>query len=446
MEKCEIHTAAKQRIESTGAGTVRISVKLENDDMNQIKLQNTLLVPEFRNNLLSVSCMTDHGYTVIFSKNHAEVKRKDGTVAFQAKRRGQLYVMNEDQSIYSNKALCSSSNVNDKQLRWHERYGHLNFRDLNKLKSRNMVINMDLKPTNEKFVCEICDKGKIHQLPYKNSVNRSTSKLNLVHSDICGPFDIESLGGAKYFATFIDDYTGYIQVVMLKKRSEIFIAFKNYKKRVEKETGCFIKRIRTDNAKEYVSKEFKNYLEAEGIKKESSVEYTPQQNGVAERANRTLVEMARCMLTQAKLPKSLWAEAINTAAFIRNRCPSKRLADTTPMEMWNKRKPYVGFMRIFGSKVIALNKGPRRSKFEPKGESYLLVGYSEESKAYRLWKPGTRQVIKRRDVRFNEKLSEENIKEHNHLEDPINVLEINPEPTSVKDETEENVMKDEKRK
>lgn len=131
-----------------------------------------------------------------------------------------------------------------------ERYGHLNFRDLNKLKSKDMVMNMNMNIIREKFICEVCDKGKIHQLPYKDSVNRSTSKLDLVHSDICGPFDVESLGGAKYFATLTDDYTRYIHVVMLKKRSDIFTAFKNYKKRVEKETGCLIKRFRSDNAKE----------------------------------------------------------------------------------------------------------------------------------------------------------------------------------------------------
>lgn len=154
-----------------------------------------------------------------------------------------------------------------------------------------MVKNMDMKPIRDKFTCEICDKGKIHQLPYKDSVNHSTNKLELVHTDICGSFNVESIGGAKYFATFIV-YNRYTQVVMLKK-SDIFNAFKNYKKRVGKETGCFVKKIRTDNAKEYVSKEFTNYLETEGLKRKLNVEYTPQQNGVAERANRTLVEMAR---------------------------------------------------------------------------------------------------------------------------------------------------------
>jgi len=115
--------------------------------------------------------------------------------------------------------------------------------------------------------------------------------------------------------------------------------------------------------------------------------------------------MSRCLLLQAKLPKSLWAKMINTAVFIRNRCPSKCL-EQTPFELWTKRKPFVGFMKIIGSKAIALIKGRRLSKFEPKGKEYILIGYSNESKAYRLWEQGTKRVIKSRDVHFIEDVDE----------------------------------------
>ena len=102
---------------------------------------------------------------------------------------------------------------------------------------------------------------------------------------------------------------------------------------MEKTTGQVIKKLTTDNGKEYVSNQFAEFFRKEGIRRELSVEYTPQQNGVAERANRSLTEMARCMLLDAKLPKYLWAEAINTAAYIRNRCPTKLLLNKTPYEM-----------------------------------------------------------------------------------------------------------------
>lgn len=179
---------------------------------------------------------------------------------------------------------------------------------------------------------------------------------------------------------------------MLRKRSDVLKAFKNYKRRVEKQTRRHIKKLRTDNGKEYLSNDFKNFLEEEGISKQLSVEYTPQQNGVAECANRTIVEMVRCMLQQSGLPQSLWAEAVNTATYIRNRCPTKCLNDKTPIEAWTNKKPYVGFFHIFGSKTIALNKGPKRGKFLRKGDEYTLIGYSDEAKAYRLWKPGTKII------------------------------------------------------
>jgi len=214
----------------------------------------------------------------------------------------------------------------------------------------------------------------------------------------------ESIGGAKYFVTFIDDSSKYTEVAMLRNKSDVTQAFKNYKQRVENQTGLRIKRLRTDNGREYLSKDFNDFLKEEGIQRQLSVEYTPQQNGVAERANRTLVEMARCMMLQANFPDSLWAEAINTAAYLRNRCATKSLDGITPFEAWTQRKPYVGFFRTIGSKTIALNKNRKGKKFQPKGEEYLLIGYSEESKAYRLWKPGTKTVIKARDVKFFEKI------------------------------------------
>lgn len=402
--KCDVHTATENFVESRGTGNVNVKMQLKDSKLNDIKLKDTLLVPQFRNNLLSVSRITDNGYTVTFKKNRAFINRYDGSTALIAKRQGQLYIVDEAKQT---QALAVRNIEEDNLLRWHQRFGHLNVSDLKQLQSQDMVIGLNLKGNSVQLNCEICNKCKIHQLPYKNSTKRENEKLGLIHSDICGPMKIPSLGGAKYFVTFIDDRSRHIEVAMLKKRSDVITAFKTYKKYAEKEIGCYIKKIRTDNAKEYLSKEFSDFLEEEGIKRQLSVEYCPQQNGVAERANRTLVEMARCMLLQSGVPNSLWAEAISTAAYIRNRCPTKILENSTPIETWSTAKPYVGFMRIFGSKVIAVEKKRSRGKFEPKGKKYLLVGYSQESKAYRLWIPGTKTILKRRDVRFLEDLESE---------------------------------------
>lgn len=399
---CDVYTAADHFVKSGGTGNVNMKVQLRHSAFNNINLKDAMLVPQFKNNLLSVSRMTDNGYSVTFKKTCAFVNRCDGSTALIAKRKGQLYVVDETEQA---RGLATHGAEKDSLLCWHQRFGHLNVGDLKRLKSKEMVIGLNIKNYPEEFNCIICNKCKIHQFPYKNSTKRESEKLGLIHSDICSPMNVPSLGGARYFATFIDDKSRYIEVVLLNKRSDIITAFKAYKKRAERETGCQIKKICTDNAKEYLSKEFNAFLEEEEIRRQLSVEYSPQQNGVAERANRTLVEMARCMLLQSGIPKSLWAEAVNAAAYIRNRCPTKILENQTPIEAWSNKKPCVGFMRIFSSKVIALEKRPSRGKFEPKGKEYILVGYSQESKAYRLWNPGTKTIIKSHDVRFVEDLN-----------------------------------------
>lgn len=296
------------------------------------------------------------------------------------------------------------------------------------MKVEEMVDSMNFVTNNKssEFICEVCAKCKIHVQPFKNSVHREREILSLIHSDICGPMSVESLGGAKYFVTFSDDCTGYTETIMLRNRSDVLEAFKDYKRKVEKQTGQQIRRLRTDNGREYLSNSFKNFLKAEGIVHQLSVEYTPQQNGVAKRKNRTLVEMARCIMLQGNLPQSLWAEAINTATYLRNRCATKTLNGKTPYEAWTNRKPYVGFLRVIGTKAIVLNKSQKRGKFQPKGDEYIH-GYSQESKAYRLWKPGTKTVVKARHVKFFERRNLSNIPEKNvfdALEDKVDDTSI----------------------
>ncbi|KAL0270911.1 UNVERIFIED_CONTAM: hypothetical protein PYX00_008181 [Menopon gallinae] len=391
--KSDIFTISNECVRAHGTGEVTLKLKGQN-----VTLKDTLYLPKSRSNLLSVPRVTKRGYTVIFKNDRAEIKHKDGSTLATARREGGLYVIEEPEKIF-----CGGGGQIKK---WHQRYGHLNLNDLRRLESKQMVNGLRLMGRDDTFNCEICARAKIHQLPFSKSTSRSKNALDLVHSDICGPMKVRSLGGAKYFVTFIDDCSRYTEVYMLKNKSEVLEKFKIFKARAENITGRKIKYIRTDNAREYLSKEFNNLLERNGISRQLSAEYTPQQNGIAERTNRTLVEMARCLMLQGNLPQSLWAEAINTANFLRNRCPTKALNDKTPFEAWSGQKPYVGFFRIIGSKAVVLDKGQKRGKFEAKGETHVLVGYSEESKAYRLWKKGSKTVIRSRDVRFFEDITD----------------------------------------
>ena len=396
--KSKVFTAANHFVNASGAGDVNLKTEVNKNETNSVKLQNALYVPELRNNLLSVSRATDCNYSVTFKKHYATVNRKDGSIVLSSMKRDGLYIVNEK----SDCAMATREATDNGLLKWHQRYGHVNVNDLKKMKNDEIVRGMDFSSKVNNLNCEICAKCKIHVLPFKQSDSREEEKLGLVHSDICGPMKIESLGGGKYFVTFIDDCTRFTEIVILNKRSDVLQAFKNYKCKMELQTGQKIKKLRTDNGREYLSNEFKTFLQKEGIIHQLTVEYTPQQNGVAERANRTLVEMARCLMLQGQLPGSLWAEAMNAATYLRNRCATKCLEQTTPYEAWAGQKPWVGFLRTIGSRVIALNKGHKGGKFSPKGEEYVLVGYSETSKAYRLWKPGSKTVIKARDVKFIE--------------------------------------------
>lgn len=145
-------------------------------------------------------------------------------------------------------------------------------------------------------------------------------------------------------------------------------------------------------------------LKERGIKRHLTVPYNPEQNRISERKNRTLMETARCLLIESGLPPSFWAEAINTATYIRNRCPSRTLDGKTPYEAWTGRKPIVSHLRIFGSKLYFLRREPGRVKLEPRGEKGILVKYSEAFKGYKIWLPRKRKMEISRDVRFFENL------------------------------------------
>ncbi|UYV68602.1 hypothetical protein LAZ67_6000178 [Cordylochernes scorpioides] len=376
----KITLADGQFIEAIGKGNVKLECQ-SNTGTVTLSLEDVLFVPRLNGNLFSISKCTSK-FNIAYERNG-------------------LYILSQINcpKALATREICIAGEKNYEK--WHSRFGHLNLQDLKKLKMQNIVYglpNFDVK----NFNCEVCLKGKQTRLPFqKESFTRSREPLELVHTDICGPMRTKSLGGALYFSTFIDDFSGFIFTFIMKSRSEVFKEFRIFKNYAEKQTGKKLKCIRNDNAPEYLSREFKDYLEGEGIGRQLSVEYTPQQNGVAERANRTLLDMTRCFMIEGDLPETLWAELIHTATYIRNRCPRNNDCKT-PHELFTKRKPVVSHLKIIGSKSFAVNNRPNRSKFAPRSEEYKLIGYFTESKAYRLWKPGTRTIIKSRDVRFIE--------------------------------------------
>ena len=216
----------------------------------------------------------------------------------------------------------------------------------------------------------------------KSSTFRSTEPLELVHTDVCGKLNVKSLSGSEYFLSFVDDYTRYVWTYVLKNKSDVFKKFAEWRMMIEQSTGKCLKMLRSDNGGEYTSFEYEEYLKSNGIIHQLTISKCPQQNGIAERMNRTLMEMTRSMLASSKLPSKFWAEALNTAIYLRNRCPSRSIGGKTPFEMLTGRKPNVAHLRVFGCASHCHIADDERRKLNPKSKKCIFLEYSENRKGY----------------------------------------------------------------
>lgn len=365
---------------------------------NKVQVNNVLYVPKLAANLLSVSAMVKNGCQVNFRQDSCDIYNREGKWICSAKLINNLYILNTHREIHAN---LTSTALNDYVL-WHRRMGHLNFADVNKLPACTEGVNLSMEGSKEPITCTICIEAKQPRLPFNNIGSRASQPLELIHSDLCGPMETLSLGGMKYFLTFVDDYTRKVNVYFLKDKLSVLDVFKDYKSKVENELERNIKIVRSDNGKEYCNQTFESFLSKNGIEHQTSAPYSPQQNGLAERMNRTLVERAKCMLFDAGLPKQYWAEATATAAYIINRSPTKAIDNKTPLEMWSGKKPNLSHMIIFGTEVMTQIPKEKRKKWDRKSKKLIFIGYCESTKGYRLTDPETNRIIKSRDVVFLE--------------------------------------------
>ena len=326
-----------------GIGTVRIETLLPDGKSQKCRLEKVLYVPDLSYNLLSVSKAAEAGHTTKFSGTGCEILDGKKKVTAFATKVGSLYYLE-----YYRKEEANATNDNNKERLWHRRYGHVGETNLRKLTKHKMVEKFDYDAQKQIGFCESCIGGKIHRNPFEQSRRRTTEPLELVHSDVCGKIDEKSRGRAEYFLTFVDHHSRYVWVYPLRTKDEVFMRFVQWKALVEKSSGKKLKTLRTDNGGEFTSTQFEDFLRKEGIRHKRTIPKTPQQNGVAERLNRTLVEMSRSMLLDAKLTKKYWAESVSTAVYLRNRCPTKALMDKTPYEAWFKQKPAVDHLKVFG--------------------------------------------------------------------------------------------------
>jgi transposase InsO family protein len=276
-------------------------------------------------------------------------------------------------------------------------------KNLHKLLKGEHILGLTNVHFEKDRICSACQAGKqvgAHH-PHKN-IMATDRPLELLHMDLFGPIAYISIGGSKYCLVIVDDYSRFTWVFFLQEKSQTQEILKGFLRRAQNEFGLRIKKIRSDNGTEFKNSQIEGFLEEEGIKHEFSSPYTPQQNGVVERKNRTLLDMARTMLDEYKTSDRFWAETVNTACYAINRLYLYRILKKTSYELFTGKKPNVSYFRVFGSKCFILVKRGRKSKFAPKAvESFLLV-YDSNTRAYRVFNKSTGLVEVSCDIVFDE--------------------------------------------
>ncbi|UYV73409.1 hypothetical protein LAZ67_10003086 [Cordylochernes scorpioides] len=242
------------------------------------------------------------------------------------------------------------------------------------------------------------------RLPFKEiDSKQSTKPLDLIHMDLIGPFQHESIGRAIYVLNIIDDFSRKIFPKFLKSKSETFAKLKEFIELIENIKGTKIKRIRSDNGGEFTSRQLSFYLIEKGIEHQFTTFYSPSQNGIVERANRSLIEGTRALLIESQLPPKFWAEAMNTYSYIKNRTPHKRNDKTTPEELFTGKKPTIKHLKVFGCRAEYWIPKFKRYKFEKITKSGIFVGYSNKRKAFRICDPKNYAITETKVVSFIEK-------------------------------------------
>lgn len=372
------------------------SVVIKMHDNIQRTLTDVRYVPELKRNLISIGALTNKGCIVKIDDSTLKVVKGSLVVMKGEYKNGLYYLLGE--TVTGIVSTVVSQKSSDMTRLWHLRFGHVSDRGLIELEKQGILKG---KLSGHLGFCEQCVYGKSCKVKFRTGIHTTSEPLAYVHSDLWGASRVKTLGGASYFMSIIDDYSRKVWVFLLKSKDQAFITFVNWKKLVENQTRRKVRKLRTDNGLEYCSKEFDDFCTREGIARHRTVARTPQQNGLAERMNRTLLERVRCMLNGAGLERHFWGEAIKTACYLINRCPSPAINFITPQEKWTQKAPDCNHLKVFGCSAYA---HIRQDKLQPRALKCIFLGYPEGVKGYKLWclEPRYKKCIISRDVTFNE--------------------------------------------
>lgn len=408
-------TASGSGMPVSGSGCISLS--------KNKTISDVLYVPSITRNLLSIGKLTDQGHSVVFNSKYCYITDNRHPHGFSITGTrdpaSKLYKIQvpatASKVILPNQArTClivhpkisaqchlTTASMTTQHL-WHQRLGHSSSQRVSHMTRNQLIVGAPVLPSSQ-TMCEVCMKGKqTRQRIPKAATFRATRPLELVHSDLCGPLPVPSLTGARYVITFTDDYSRFTWVYFLKFKSEALDKFKLFKSQVENMLQQKLACLRSDRGGEYTSELFRSFCHTHGITRQLTVARTPHQNGVAERKNRTLFELARTISFDSKAPANLWEELVRTANYINNRCSTRALNLSTPFECLTRVKPNVSHFRIIGSTAYVHIPKEMRDKLGSKSLKCVLVGYDDQSKAYRCFDPLNRRILISRDVIIDE--------------------------------------------
>ncbi|GKA48688.1 putative ribonuclease H-like domain-containing protein [Tanacetum coccineum] len=394
---------------SFGDGKGRISGKGK-IKTGSLDFHDVYFCKELKYNMFSVSQICDKKNNVLFTDTECLVLSSnfklldESQVLLRVPRKDNIYSVDLKSVVPTGGLTCLIAKATiDESNTWHRRLGHINFKTMNKLVKGNLVKGLPSKIFENDHSCVACQKGKQHKASYKTKLVNSISKpLHMLHMDLFGPTNVKSLMKKSYCLVVTDDFSRFSWVFFLATKDETSGILKTFITEIENQLDHKVKVIRSDNGTEFKNSIMNQFCEMKGIKREFSVARTPQQNGVAERKNRTLIEAARTMLVDSKLPTTFWAEAVNTACYVLNRVLVIKPHNKTPYELIRGRPPLIDFMKPFGYPVTILNIKDHLGKFNGKAYEGYFIGYSMVSKAITVFNKRTKIVEETLNIKFLE--------------------------------------------
>jgi transposase InsO family protein len=289
---------------------------------------------------------TDIGVTVF--------RRSDDSIAFKGVLEGQLYLVDFNNQAELDTCLIAKTNMG---WLWHRRLAHVGMKNLHKLLKGEHILGLTNVHFEKDRICSACQAGKqvgVHH-SHKN-IMMTDRPLELLHMDLFSPIAYISIGGSKFCLVIVDDYSRFTWVFFLQEKSQTQETLKRFLRRAQNEFRLRIKKIRSNNGTEFKNSQIEGFLEEKGIKHEFSSPYTPQQNGVVERKNRTLLDMARTMLDEYKTPDRFWAEAIHTVCYSINRLYLHRILKNTSYGLLTGKSPMFHILESLGANALFLLK------------------------------------------------------------------------------------------